>query len=74
MDCQRDTGARGLGEYPLMLRDDLWLSITTATGGVGVLCRADIERRLGRPLTEADFKPAAGARSVPHPVAAPPTI
>lgn len=55
MDCGQDTGARGLKEYPLMLHDDVWLSITTKTGGAGVLCRADMERRLGRPLTEADM-------------------
>lgn len=54
MDCKRDTGARGLKEYPLMLRDEVWLSITAETGGAGVLCRADMERRLGRPLAEAD--------------------
>lgn len=54
MDCDRDTGARGLKEYPLMLHDDLWLSITAETGGEGVLCRADIERRLRRPLTADD--------------------
>lgn len=55
MDCKRDTGSRGLKEYPLMLRDDVWLSITAETGGAGVLCRVDMERRLGRPLTEADL-------------------
>jgi len=37
-----------------MLRDEVWLSITAETGGAGVLCRADMERRLGRPLAEAD--------------------
>lgn len=57
MDCGRDTGSRGLGEYPTMLRHDLWLSITAETGGAGVLCRADMERRLGRALTEADMQP-----------------
>lgn len=57
MDCKRDTGARGLKEYPTMLRDEVWLSITTETGGAGVLCCADMERRLGRPLTEADKDP-----------------
>lgn len=55
MDCNRNTGARGLKEYPLMLRDEIWLSITAETSGEGVLCRADIERRLGRLLTEADL-------------------
>lgn len=55
IDCKRNTGARGLKEYPLMLRDEVWLSITAETGGDGVLCRADMERRLGRPLTEADM-------------------
>lgn len=55
MDCKRDTGTRGLKEYPLMLRDDVWLSITAETAGAGVLCRADMERRLGRPLTAADL-------------------
>lgn len=58
MDCKRDTGARGLGEYPLMLRDEVWLSITAETDGAGVLCRADIERRLARPLAEADMMAA----------------
>jgi hypothetical protein len=57
MDCQRDTGANGLKEYPTMIRDDVWLSITGETGGTGVLCRADMERRLGRPLVEADMAP-----------------
>lgn len=55
MDCKRNTGAKGLKEYPLMLRDDVWLSITAETYGAGVLCRVDMERRLGRPLTEADM-------------------
>lgn len=55
MDCKRDTGGRGLKEYPLMLRDEVWLSITAETGGAGVLCRADIERRLERPLTATDL-------------------
>jgi hypothetical protein len=55
MDCKRDTGARGLKEYPLMLRDEVWLSIAGETGGAGVLCRADMERRLGRPLTADDM-------------------
>lgn len=59
MDCKRDTGARGLKEYPTMLRDEVWLSITAETGGEGVLCRADMERRLGRPLTEADMMHSA---------------
>lgn len=58
MDCNRDTGARGLKEYPLMLRDEVWLSITAETRGDGVLCRADMERRLGRPLAEADMPDA----------------
>lgn len=56
MDCRRDTGARGLKECPVMLRDEVWLSITAETGGAGVLCRADMERRLGRPLTVGDLK------------------
>lgn len=55
MDCGRDTGARGLGEYPLMLRDDIWESITAVTDGKGVLCRRDMERRLGRALIESDM-------------------
>lgn len=56
MDCKQDTGTRGMAEYPLMLRDDVWLSITAETNGAGVLCRADMERRLGRPLMRADMK------------------
>lgn len=56
MDCRRDTGGCGLKEYPLMLRDEVWLSITAETGGVGVLCRADMEQRLGRPLAAGDLK------------------
>lgn len=59
MDCNRDTGARGLKEYPLMLRDEVWLGITAETGGAGVLCRMDIEQRLGRPLTQADMREQA---------------
>ncbi len=55
MDCGQDTGERGLKEYPLMLRDEIWLSITAETNGAGVLCRADMERRLRRPLTDADM-------------------
>lgn len=38
-----------------MLRDEVWLSIASETGGDGVLCRADMERRLGRSLTRADM-------------------
>lgn len=55
MDCKQDTGTRGLKEYPLMLRDEVWMSITAETGGAGVLCRTDMERRLGRPLNDADM-------------------
>ena len=53
MDCGVNTGSKGNGEYPLMLKDSVWESIVP--NGAGVLCRADIERRLGRLLTEADF-------------------
>lgn len=63
MDCNRDTGTRGLREYPLMLRDEIWLSITVETGGEGVLCRADIERRLRRQLTDADLICSPPARA-----------
>jgi hypothetical protein len=63
MDCKRNTGARGLKEYPLMLCDEVWLSITAETSGAGVLCRADMERRLGRPLTEADLMPCRHDRA-----------
>jgi len=64
MDCNQDTGARGLNEYPLMLRDEVWLSITAETGGAGVLCRADIVRRLGRPLAADDMALAKRERAV----------
>ena len=57
MDCNRDTGSGGLKEYPLMLRDEVWLSITADTNGAGVLCRTDIERRLARSLVERDLTP-----------------
>ncbi|MFP5249288.1 MAG: hypothetical protein ACLGP3_05640, partial [Acidobacteriota bacterium] len=69
----RDTGARGLAEYPLMLRDEVWLSITVETGGAGVLCRADMERRLKRTLTQSDMLDRANVTHHPNkkPPAAP---
>jgi hypothetical protein len=38
-----------------MLRDEVWLSITAETAGAGVLCREDMVRRLGHPLSETDM-------------------
>lgn len=54
MDCGVNTSScGGNGEYPLMLRDEVWRSIVP--DGKGMLCRADMERRLGRPLDASDF-------------------
>ena len=53
LDCGVDTS--GIGEYPLMIRNELWYQIVP--GGKGMLCKADMERRLGRPLTEEDLLP-----------------
>ena len=48
--CGVDTVA--IGEYPLMLHWKVWRRITP--DGAYMLCRADMEKRLGRPLTAAD--------------------
>lgn len=53
LDCGVCTSRNG--EYPLMIRNELWYQIVP--GGEGMLCRADMERRLGRPLTEEDLIP-----------------
>ena len=58
LDCGVDTS--GCGEYPLMIRDELWYQIVP--GGEGMLCRADMERRLGRPLTQEDLIPLPNRR------------
>jgi hypothetical protein len=58
LDCGICTSANG--EYPLMIRDELWYQIVP--GGEGMLCRADMERRLGRPLTQEDLIPLPNRR------------
>jgi ribonuclease HI len=50
MDCGINTNE--IGEYPLMLNYKVWGSIVP--DGIGMLCQADMEKRLGRPLTAAD--------------------
>ena len=50
VDCGKNTGG---GEY-YMVDDQLWAAAgMDATGGM--LCLADLERRIGRPLTADDF-------------------
>jgi hypothetical protein len=51
LDCNTSTLSNK--EYPLMLQDELWLSIVP--NGIGMLCKSCMEQRLGRKLTKADF-------------------
>jgi len=59
VDCGKDTCESG--EY-YRVGDDVWAASGLAPNG-GMLCLACLERRIGRPLTEADFgmMPYAGA-------------
>lgn len=54
MDCGKDTDAAQ--EY-FALQDDLWRRIVRRPHRTGMLCLACVERRLGRSLNRADFKP-----------------
>jgi hypothetical protein len=51
VDCGKDTGSSG--EY-YMVADELWAETGLAPNG-GMLCLVDLERRIGRRLTEDDF-------------------
>jgi hypothetical protein len=50
VDCGKDTQG---GEY-YMVADELWAAAGMAPNG-GMLCLADLERRIGRPLVPDDF-------------------
>src|SRR5689334_11827041 len=51
IDCGKCTHCSG--EY-YMVRDELWAAASVKPEG-GMLCLADLERRIGRALTVADF-------------------
>ena len=51
LDCHIDTAE--IGEYPVMLMNNLWHSIVP--DGQGMLCIGCLEVRLGRRLVRTDF-------------------
>lgn len=54
-DCGVDTSfATGIGHY-YTLRNDVWQQATHGDARVCFLCLDCLQRRLGRPLIEADF-------------------
>jgi hypothetical protein len=57
LDCGKDTFKNNEDYY--FLRNRLWRSLVPREERHGMLCRACVERRLGRPLVPEDFRSAA---------------
>jgi len=64
LDCGRNTFEGNENYYSL--KDRLWRKLVPRKQRHGMLCRACIERRLGRPLVPEDFKIAADDQSDPE--------
>jgi hypothetical protein len=58
LDCRESLAGHLLTPRSPMLQDELWRSIVP--DGKGVLCRDDMEKRLGRKLVLADLKSVPG--------------
>jgi hypothetical protein len=56
LDCDRNTFEGNENYY--FLKDRLWRQLVPREQRHGMICRACIERRLGRPLASEDFKKA----------------
>lgn len=59
MDCGKDLRSSdiwGLEADSPVIQNELWDSIVHTPNGRGMLCKADMEKRLGRPLTAQDVK------------------
>jgi hypothetical protein len=54
LDCDRNTFEGNENYY--FLKDRLWRQLVPREQRHGMICRACIERRLGRPLASEDFK------------------
>src|SRR5690348_10334398 len=64
LDCGRNT-FEGNEDY-YFLKDRLWRKLVPREQRHGMICRACIERRLGRRLTAEDFKRATDDESDPE--------
>jgi hypothetical protein len=64
LDCGRNTFEGNENYYSL--KDRLWRKLVPRERRHGMICRACIERRLGRPLASEDFKRATDDHSVPE--------
>lgn len=63
LDCGRDTFEQKDDWY--FLRNRLWRQLVPREQRHGMICRACIERRLGRPLTSDDLRKATDEESAP---------
>jgi hypothetical protein len=61
LDCGRNTFEGNENYY--FLRDRLWRKLVPREQRHGMICRACIERRVGRPLVSEDFKSATDDQS-----------
>jgi len=52
LDCGKDCGSKGLCEH-YFIHTNLWMQAVGSNKGM--LCVQDLEKRLGRQLTPADF-------------------
>ena len=65
LDCGKNTFENNEDYY--FLRNRLWRSLVAREQRHGMLCRACVERRLGRPLATEDFRnPGSGDESDPE--------
>lgn len=64
LDCGKNTFENKDDWY--VLRNRLWRHLVSRDQRHGMICRACIERRLGRPLAPADFRKATDDESVPE--------
>jgi|SRR6185437_3960499 len=64
LDCGKNTFENKDDWY--VLRNRLWRRLVSREQRHGMICRACIERRLGRPLTPGDFRKATDDESAPE--------
>ncbi len=64
LDCGRNTFEGNENYY--FLKDRLWRELVAREQRHGMICRACIERRLGRPLAPHDLKTATDSPSAPE--------
>jgi hypothetical protein len=66
LDCGRNTFEGHENYY--FLKDRLWRKLVSKEQRHGMICRACIERRLGRPLVSEDFKSETDDQSEDQPM------